>query len=79
MQVGKGSAMKHYNHHATPSHSPHNALHSPSFIGASAHTCGEIGKLSIYMFGTCVFRICASCPICARCNISTLHVDYRQD
>ena len=29
----------------------------------------------IYMFGTCVFRIYTSCPICARCNISTLHGD----
>ena len=54
------------------------------------HTCGENGKLSIYIFiyiyiyiylfiyiyiyGTCVFRIYTSCPICARCNISTLHV-----
>ena len=44
------------------------------------HTCGENGKLSIYiyvgMFGTCVFRIYTSCPICARCNISTLYVDH---
>ena len=30
--------------------------------------------LYIYIYGTCVFRIYTSCPICARCNISTLHV-----
>ena len=30
--------------------------------------------LYIYMFGTCVFRIYTSCPICARCNIFILHV-----
>ena len=58
-------------HHTTPSRSPHNALHSPSWGERSEpHTCGENGKLSIYMYiymyiciyiciyGTCVFRIC---------------------
>ena len=48
------------------------------------HTCGVNEKLSvyiyiylfiyIYIYGTYVFRIYTSCPICARCNISTLHV-----
>ena len=28
----------------------------------------------VYTYGTCVFRIYTSCPICARCNISTLQV-----
>ena len=33
----------------TPSRSPHNALHSPSYWGerSEPHTCGENGKLSI--------------------------------
>ena len=46
------------------------------------HTCGENGKLSIYI---CMYiyvyvwyvripYIYTSCPICARCNISTLTV-----
>ena len=43
-------------HHATPSRSPHNALHSPSWGERSEpHTCGENGKLSIYMY-VCLVR-----------------------
>ena len=48
-------------HHVTPSRSPHNALHSPSWGERSEphtcwgersepHTCGENGKLSIYIY-----------------------------
>ena len=40
------------------------------------HTCGVNGKLSVYIYIWYVRipYICTSCPICARCNISTLHV-----
>ena len=65
-------------HHTTPSRSPHNALHSPSYWGerSEPHTCGENGKLSIciYVWYVCIPYIYTSCPICARCNISTLPV-----
>ena len=75
-------------HHTTSSRSPHNALHSPSYWGerSEPHTCGENGKLSIYMyiymFGTCVFRICihpapfvrdAIFPHCMLVHISCNH------
>ena len=47
-------------------------------IGASAASPTLVVKtencLFIYIYGTCVFRIYTSCPICARCNISTLQV-----
>ena len=37
-------------HHVTHSRSPHKALHSPSWGERSEpHTCGENGKLSIYL------------------------------
>ena len=39
-------------HRTTPSRSPHNALHSPSYWGerSEPHTCGENRKLSIYIY-----------------------------
>ena len=48
LPFGNGTLM----YHTTPSRSPHNALHSPSNWGerSEPHTCGENGKLSIYMF-----------------------------
>ena len=102
--MGKGSAMKSYCTIQLPHARP--TMHSPSYWGerSEPHTCGENGKLSIYLgraqraphlwckrkivclyiyifiylyiyiYGTYVFRIYTSCPICARCNISTLHV-----
>ena len=56
----------------------------------SPHTCGENGKLSIYIYIYLLIYIYiyiwyvripyiyTSCPICARCNISTLHVGSRE-
>ena len=55
---------------------------------SSPHTCGENGKLSICIYICMYIYICiyiyvwyvripyiyTSCPICARCNISTLPV-----
>ena len=71
-------------HYITPSRSPHNALHSPSYWGerSEPHTCCVNGKLSIYLFlyiyiyiyMVRAYSVYTSCPICARCNISTLHV-----
>ena len=47
-------------------------------IGASAASTTLTVKWEncLYIYISCVFRIYTSCPICARCNISTLHVDY---
>ena len=40
------------------------------------HTCGENGKLSIsiYVCMVCAYSVYTFCPICAQCNISTLHI-----
>ena len=52
------------------------------------HTCGENGKLSIYLFiyiyiyiyifiyMVRAYSVYAFCPICARCNISALNIGF---
>ena len=58
----------------------------PKFFASEPHTCGENENLSIYiyicmyiymyvyMFGTCVFHIYTSCPICAYFHIACYSV-----
>ena len=50
----------------------------PNYWGerSEPHTCGENGKLSIYIYMVRAYSVYTSCPICARCNISTLHVNH---
>ena len=59
-----------------------NSLHKIELL-REPHTCGENGKLSIYIYiymyiymyiwYVRIPYMYTSCPICARCNISTLH------
>ena len=44
MQVGKGSAYGTLLHHITPSRSPHNALHSPSWASVSEPHTSELNR-----------------------------------
>ena len=71
MQVGKGSAMKHYNSftiqlpHARPT------MHCIPLVGASAASPTLVVKtenclyIYIYIYGTYVFRICILPYLCA--------------
>ena len=45
--------------------------HTHTYWGerSEPHTCGENGKLSIYIYMVRTYSVYAFCPICARCNI----------
>ena len=80
--MGKGSAMKSYCTIQLPHARP--TMHCIPLVGASAASPTLVDKTKIclyiyifiylYIYMVRTYSVYTSCPICARCNISTLHV-----